>query len=443
MKYNPSLHKLSNGITVIFDPMDMETTSVKIRFNTGSRDEKPEQYGITHFCEHMFCCGTQRFPNRETIRRFLDQHGLNTNASTGNPFVQFYGDCLPEKLDILIDFLADRLQNSSFNPDSIEIERGAILDELNRNLDQDSIKYKDLMDRELFGNKNFVFCSKNLGSSKTIKSFSRNQLLMFIKSRLSSKNCTIIISGKIENQEQILQKLEQHFQFLKPFDVPENTDVAYTPKQAHLTQPGHNNTTISIFFKNIYPDGKEYKFQVFCVQRLRNFIRDKLQQCLRHNNGLVYSVSNTAYGNHKFSIGGIQTQTAPHNVKKCVALIAQTCADIYFNNTMTQEDLDLLNTRIKLNDAKFLDSRSDRESEILNHYHCNNELYDFESERKLKESITLQDIVKYTRGIFDEKNMSILTTGADHNCDLMQVWRDNFKPNISNILLKNMNDRDL
>ncbi|MBR4860241.1 MAG: insulinase family protein, partial [Alphaproteobacteria bacterium] len=63
MKYNPTLHKLSNGVTVILDPMDIETVHMHVTFKTGACDEKPDEYGITHFCEHMFCKGSKRFPD--------------------------------------------------------------------------------------------------------------------------------------------------------------------------------------------------------------------------------------------------------------------------------------------------------------------------------------------------------------------------------------------
>ena len=77
MKYEPTLHKLSNGVTVILDPMDLETTAVKVYFNTGSRDELPHEYGLTHFCEHMLCKGTKRFPSkREIDDYFINNKGL-------------------------------------------------------------------------------------------------------------------------------------------------------------------------------------------------------------------------------------------------------------------------------------------------------------------------------------------------------------------------------
>ena len=44
----------------------------------------------------------------------------------------------------------------------------------------------------------------------------------------------------------------------------------------------------------------------------------------------------------------------------------------------------------------------------------------------MKKSITPEDVIKYTRGIFDAP-MSIITYGADFDADLKQIWIDNFK----------------
>ena len=74
MKYNPTLHKLSNGVTVILDPMDIETVAAKVYFTTGSRDELPNEYGITHFCEHMLCKGTKKLPNKMAIDDYMDYY---------------------------------------------------------------------------------------------------------------------------------------------------------------------------------------------------------------------------------------------------------------------------------------------------------------------------------------------------------------------------------
>ena len=45
---------LANGITVISRTMpDVRSVSLGLWFNVGSRDERPDQAGLTHFMEHM------------------------------------------------------------------------------------------------------------------------------------------------------------------------------------------------------------------------------------------------------------------------------------------------------------------------------------------------------------------------------------------------------
>ena len=83
MQFEPTLHKLSNGVSVILDPMDLETVAAKISFSTGSRDENPTNIGMTHFCEHMLCKGTSRFENPNAIRYYLENLDRQFQINTG------------------------------------------------------------------------------------------------------------------------------------------------------------------------------------------------------------------------------------------------------------------------------------------------------------------------------------------------------------------------
>ena len=150
MKFEPQLHKLPNGITVILDPMDLETVTFKVLFRTGSRDEKPNEYGLTHFCEHMLCKGTPRFPDRKSAEEYLDYYSATRNACTGNAQLSFYGRIIAENTEKLVDFIGDQLQNSLFDPKKIDIEHGVVCDELRRALDNPFRQYDDFLSKTLF-----------------------------------------------------------------------------------------------------------------------------------------------------------------------------------------------------------------------------------------------------------------------------------------------------
>lgn len=55
------INTLSNGLRVAVDEMkDVETVSVGVFVNTGSRNETVKINGISHFLEHMAFKGTKK-----------------------------------------------------------------------------------------------------------------------------------------------------------------------------------------------------------------------------------------------------------------------------------------------------------------------------------------------------------------------------------------------
>lgn len=423
MKYEPMLHKLSNGVTVILDPMDIETTSVKVLFCTGSRDELPNEYGLTHFCEHMLCKGTKRFPSKREIDEYFDYYGGTRNASTGTALLSFYGRILAKNVNVLIDSIGDQIQNSLFDSDKIEIERRVVCDELRRALDNPERQFEDFMSNTLFGGA--TFSTRNLGSIENIMSFTREQMLEFLSRRLSAKNCIIGISGRIIDSASVLQCLEDSFAFLPAHDVTENTLINYTPTIAHNSKPDKQNVKLRILFPDICDSAYEKRYDNMCVGRFERFMNKEISNVLRQDNGLVYGFSGFGTGNFEHSWNGFNTQTSTENVAKAVELIAQTASKIYNNLSITAQDLDRYNRKDCLNDADWLESAPRRCDKLISFYRDRGRIFDFYETVKMYDNINVQDVLKNSRGYFDGP-MSIVTQGADFDANLQKIWHDNF-----------------
>lgn len=424
MNYNPTLHKLSNGITVILDPMDLETVSVKVAFNTGSRDELPSEKGLTHFCEHMLCKGTSRFPTQKQVNEYLDYYGGGKGASTGNDTLNFYGRIIADNINVLIDIIADQLQNSLFDTDKIETERTVVADELRRALDNPDRQLGDFISEKLF---NYAtFSTKNLGTFETIASFTREQMLDFLARRLSAKNCIIGISGKINDTDAVLQQLAKSFAFLGNHDVSENANIIYTPTVAHYTQQNRKNVKLRIGFPDIYEMTFENRFANMGLSKFERYMSDEIFNVIRRENGLVYGFGMTGTGNENFNLNIFATETAPENIERVVALIAKNAYKIYTENSITDEILTRFSRKNKLGGADWLESATARCDRLINFYKDFDRLYDFYETVKMSDSITREDVIKYSRGYFDGQ-MSVITCGPDFNADLKSVWIENFK----------------
>ena len=422
MKYEPTSHKLSNGVTVILDPMDIETVAVKIRFSTGSRDEKTENHGITHFCEHMLFKGTKRFASRKDLKDFIDNKGGQFNASTSVRALQLYGRIIAENTNDLLELFADMLQNSVFDNQKIEIERGVILDERRQAVCSVKRKFWDLIDTSLFGWPHF----QTIGSEENIKSFTREQMLNWLNERLSAQNCIICISGRIDDKEKLLEKLESLYSFLPNRKVSTNKELKYTPCDKFLYDSGLKNVWLCIAFPYIRPDTYENTFKDIAESKFRKYLSQELNEALRHQNGLVYGLGVSSYGNEINGVRGIETETSPENLERAVALIAKTAYRVYYKDKITQQVIDRITNSHKLADADFLENASQRRDLLVANWADFGVLYEYNRIIEMDRATCVKDVIEASTGFFDG-DMSIISFGAKHNLDLRKIWIDNFK----------------
>jgi predicted Zn-dependent peptidase len=76
------LTKLQSGLTVVTDSMPhLESASLGVWVGSGSRDEKPDEHGISHLLEHMAFKGTKRRNARE-LAEAIEAVGGDLNAGT-------------------------------------------------------------------------------------------------------------------------------------------------------------------------------------------------------------------------------------------------------------------------------------------------------------------------------------------------------------------------
>ena len=105
-------HKTDAGpeIIALSDPAAF-TVSLGWFVKTGSRDEKYEVAGVSHFLEHMVFKGTSK-RSAEAVNRELDHLGAQSNAYTSEDSTVFYASVVPECQASAVDLLTDLMAPS-------------------------------------------------------------------------------------------------------------------------------------------------------------------------------------------------------------------------------------------------------------------------------------------------------------------------------------------
>lgn len=436
MNFNPTLHKLSNGVTVILDPMEAATTYAIVAFKTGSRDEAPSEHGLTHFCEHMLCKGTKRFPTAQNIRDYISDNAGYFGASTGHERTQLYGGILAENTDKLLDVFSDMLQNSVIDSDVMERERSVITDELRRNLDNQDQRSAEFLVRHIIQGDFSVF--RTLGTFENIAAFTRKQIKMFMVRRFTGKNCIICVSGKIENPEKLLASIDQKFGGLSSMDVNMKRQLAqYRPAVAHETLQDRKNVDVCILTPQLYDLDAKNDFERQCIVRFNDYLNTELFRVLRSENGLVYGVEPDIFSADGVLLNGFSAKTAPENVARMVALMAQVARDVCTTNPITDTFLQRYHNRTRLGDALFLESAEKRCKCLVDRYEKYGDLYDHDARLRMVAKITAADVIKSAQGYFD-KPVSIISSGKPFDADLLQIWHDNFgaSQSVQNMMIK-------
>src|SRR4030088_97897 len=101
--------RLPSGLVVVTDAMPhLETASLGCWVTCGSRNELPDEHGISHFLEHMAFKGTARRTARQ-IAEEIEAVGGDLNAATGIEMTAYYARTLRARVPLALGVLSHLL----------------------------------------------------------------------------------------------------------------------------------------------------------------------------------------------------------------------------------------------------------------------------------------------------------------------------------------------
>lgn len=201
------LYSLGNGLRVALEKIDyVQSVSIGLWVKNGSRNEDKYNNGISHFIEHMMFKGTNNRTAKEIVKTIEDLGG-HINAFTGKEATCYYIKLLYTHLDVALDILSDMIFNSKFSEEDIELEKGVILEEISMDEDSPEDVLVELHTKAAWGDDSISL--PILGSAKGVKSFTRDNIIEYLKHHYTPENCVISIAGNFD--ESIYKLIEDYF----------------------------------------------------------------------------------------------------------------------------------------------------------------------------------------------------------------------------------------
>jgi zinc protease len=130
----PTIHRLSNGLTIVAEQMPVEAVNLSLWLGVGSAVETDDINGMAHFLEHMIFKGTSRLQSGE-FEREIEQRGAVTNAATSQDYTYYYITTAPKDFATLAPLQIEVVLNAAIPNDAFERERSVVLEEIRRSED--------------------------------------------------------------------------------------------------------------------------------------------------------------------------------------------------------------------------------------------------------------------------------------------------------------------
>ncbi len=174
----------------------VRSVSIGVWIKVGSRFERAERAGVSHFIEHLLFKGTES-RSAEEIAQAIDSVGGTLDAFTSRENTCLYAKVLGEHLPLAVDLLSDLLLHPRLAPEDIEKERRVVLEEIKMVEDDPDDLIHDLFAQQLWPD--HPLGRPVLGFRQTLQTFTHQDIRDHLRDFYQPDRVVVAAAGDLEH----------------------------------------------------------------------------------------------------------------------------------------------------------------------------------------------------------------------------------------------------
>ena len=191
---------LGNGLRVLTSSMPhTHSVAVTVYIGAGSRYEREDMAGVSHFLEHMLFKGTEKWPTAREIAGKIDGVGGVMNGATDRELTLYYVKVARPHMDLALDVLFQLVRHPLIEASEIEKERMVILEELAMVADSPAQTADLLLDSLIWPGQ--PLGRDIAGSAESIGRLSSDSLTRYMGEQYVPNNIVLAVAGNITHDE--------------------------------------------------------------------------------------------------------------------------------------------------------------------------------------------------------------------------------------------------
>ena len=318
MQYNTAT--LNNGLRIIHLPNTSKIAYCGYQIKAGTRNEKPGDEGLAHFCEHVTFKGTQTHTSTAIINK-LESVGGDLNAFTNKEDTVFYSAIPVEHFAKAVDVLSDIVFYSIFPQAEIDKEVEVICDEIESYNDSPAELIYDEFENLVF--KGHPLGHNILGSADRVRSFATADAMRFTQQYYRPDNAIFFVYGNIDFKR-LVKTLEKLTPKQRQESVADEALAVANGKLPELTILNHDTHQAHVMIGNrAYSATHPLRIPLYLLNNMLGGpgMNARLNVILRERRGLVYSVESSMVCYGDTGLWAVYFGCDPHDVNRCVRLV--------------------------------------------------------------------------------------------------------------------------
>ena len=246
--FYPETFTLANGLQIVVVPNRLSPAVAQmVWYKVGAADEATGHSGLAHYLEHLMFRGTEAIP-AGSFSDLIAAQGGNDNAFTSYDYTAYHEIVAADRLAMVMQMEADRMQNLRITPDSAMPELNVVLSERQERTDNNPQgKFAERVRRALFAD--HPYGRPVIGWRDEMEKMSIADAEHFYLDRYAPNNAVVVISGNVATAD-VMRLAAGTFGRVPPRAVPPRRAFPNveppTERRIEMTDPGVQQPQLSV-----------------------------------------------------------------------------------------------------------------------------------------------------------------------------------------------------
>ena len=188
--------QLANGLQVLLIERHTDPVVASMCwYRVGSKSERTEEAGLSHFLEHMMFKGTPRF-GKGMVDREITRLGGSNNAFTSYDYTAYWFELASDRWEHALDLEADRMRHLLLDAAEFESEKAVVLEELSMGLDDPWRRLSHEANPLVWGR--HPYSRPIIGYRDVLGRTTPERMRGFYERFYHPANATVVVSGDIQ-----------------------------------------------------------------------------------------------------------------------------------------------------------------------------------------------------------------------------------------------------